>query len=309
MPTLTSLQPAPVIDELARLLAAHYVFPELGQELADLVRDRLADGAYDVATAEELGRVVTADLQSRNGDPHLRLKYHADPVPEEQGAAVLAAMRRDFAASLGGVPRLELLDGGVAVLELTPNLFPLEWAAEPLGAALAVVSRARALILDLRRNRGGSPDTVAFVCGHLLDERTLLNTMHWREGDRREQSWSPAYVPGPRFGGEKPVYVLTGPRTFSAAEELAYDLQQLGRAVVVGETTGGGAHPREGWTLHPHLEATIPVGRSVNPVSGTNWEGTGVVPDLPCAADDALALAHERALASLEPSAQVPAGT
>ncbi|MFJ6482279.1 MULTISPECIES: S41 family peptidase [unclassified Streptomyces] len=303
MPTLTSLQPAPVVEELARLLAAHYVFPELGQELAGLVRERLADGAYDVATAEELGRVVTADLQSRNGDLHLRLKYHADRVPEEQGAAMLAAMRRDFEASLGGVTRLEMLDGGVAVLELTPNLFPLEWAAEPLGAALAVASRARALILDLRRNLGGSPDTVAFVCGHLLDERTLLNTMRWREGDRREQSWSPAYVPGPRFGGEKPVYVLTSPRTFSAAEELAYDLQQLGRAVVVGETTRGGAHPREGWTLHPHLEASIPVGRSVNPVSGTNWEGTGVVPDLPCPTDDALTLAHERALARLERSA------
>ncbi|MFD7912832.1 S41 family peptidase [Streptomyces sp. NPDC059752] len=303
MPTLTSIQPAPVVEELAQLLAAHYVFPELGQELAGLVRDRLAAGAYDVATPEELGRVVTADLQSRNGDRHLRLKYHADRVPEEQGAAVLAEMRRDFEASLGGVTRLEMLDGGVAVLELTPNLFPLEWAAEPLGAALAVASRARALILDLRRNLGGSPDTVAFVCGHLLDERTLLNTMHWREGDRREQSWSPAYVPGPRFGGEKPVYVLTSPRTFSAAEELAYDLQQLGRAVVVGETTGGGAHPREGWTLHPHLEASIPVGRSVNPVSGTNWEGTGVVPDLPCPTADALALAHERALARLEQSA------
>ncbi|MFB6582867.1 MULTISPECIES: S41 family peptidase [unclassified Streptomyces] len=303
MPTLTSLQPAPVVEELARLLAAHYVFPELGQELAGLVRDRLAAGAYDVATPEELGQVVTADLQSLNGDRHLRLKYHADRVPEEQGAAMLAEMRRDFEASLGGITRLEMLDGGVAVLELTPNLFPLEWAAEPLGAALAVASRARALILDLRRNLGGSPDTVAFVCGHLLDERTLLNTMHWREGDRREQSWSPAYVPGPRFGGEKPVYVLTSPRTFSAAEELAYDLQQLGRAVVVGETTRGGAHPREGWTLHPHLEASIPVGRSVNPVSGTNWEGTGVVPDLPCPAADALARAHERALARLERSA------
>lgn len=303
MPTLTSLQSAPVVEELAELLAAHYVFPELGQELAGLVRDRLAAGAYDVATPEELGRVVTADLQSRNGDRHLRLKYHADRVPEEQGAAVLAEMRRTFESSLGGVPRLEMLDGGVAVLELTPYLFPLEWAAEPLGAALAVASRARALILDLRRNLGGSPDTVAFVCGHLLDERTLLNTMHWREGDRREQSWSPAFVPGPRFGGEKPVYVLTSPRTFSAAEELAYDLQQLGRAVVVGETTGGGAHPREGWTLHPHLEASIPVGRSVNPISGTNWEGTGVVPDLPCPTADALARAHERALARLEQSA------
>ncbi|MFJ3925366.1 S41 family peptidase [Streptomyces sp. NPDC090022] len=288
MPNPTDLQPARIIDELARLVADHYVFPDVGLDLAAMLRRRLAEGAYDVPAAEELGRLVTADLQARCGDRHLRLTYHPDQVPSGQGEAVAAQMRREYDASLGGVPRLELLEDGVAVLELAPYLFPLEWAAEPVGAALSLASRARALVLDLRRDLGGSPDTVAFVCGHLLDERTHLNTMHWREGDRREQSWSPPYVPGPRFGGRKPVYVLTSDRTFSAAEELAYDLQQLGRAVVVGEVTGGGAHPREGWTLHPHLEATIPVGRAVNPVSGTNWEGTGVRPDVPCAAADAL---------------------
>ncbi|WP_324603824.1 MULTISPECIES: S41 family peptidase [unclassified Streptomyces] len=208
-------------------------------------------------------------------------------------------MRRDFDTSLGGAPRLELLDGGVAVLELAPMLFPLEWAAEPLGAALTVASRARALIVDLRGNLGGDPDTVAFVCSYLLDERTHLNTMHWRDGDRREQSWSLPYVPGARFGGSKPLYVLSSDSTFSAAEELAYDLQQLGRAVVVGERTRGGAHPCKGWTVHPHLELTIPMGRAVNPVSGTNWEGTGVQPDIPCAAPDSLDRARALALAQL----------
>ncbi|MCT9006732.1 S41 family peptidase [Streptomyces rhizosphaerihabitans] len=299
MTTPTQLRSAPVIEETARLLTEHYVFPDTAERLAGLLRERLTEGAYDVDSAEELGRLVTADLQSVNGDRHLRLKYHADPVPAEQGAAALAAMRRDFDASLGGVPRVESLDGGVAVVELAPALFPLEWAAEPLGAALALAAPARALIVDLRGSLGGDPDTVAFVCGHLLDARTHLNTMHWRDGDRCEQSWSPAHVPGPRFGGTKPLYVLTSGRTFSAAEELSYDLQQLGRAVVVGERTGGGAHPREGWTVHPHLEATVPVGRAVNPVSGTNWEGTGVEPDIACAAADALDRAHALALARL----------
>ncbi|MER5474438.1 S41 family peptidase [Streptomyces sp. NPDC002685] len=299
MTTPTQLQPAPVIDETARLLTEHYIFPETAEQLAGLMRQRLAEGAYDVDSAEELGRLVTTDLQSANGDKHLRLKYHPVRVPPEQGEAALAAMRRDFDTSLGGAPLVELLKGGVAVVELGPALFPLEWAAEPLGAALALASPARALIVDLRGNLGGDPDTVSFVCGHLLDARTHLNTMHWRAGDRREQYWSPAHVPGARFGGTKPLYVLTSGRTFSAAEELAYDLQQLGRAVVVGERTGGGAHPRDGWTVHPHLEASIPVGRSVNPVSGTNWEGTGVAPDIACAAADALDRAHALALARL----------
>lgn len=220
-------------------------------------------------------------------------------MPPKQGAATLDAMRRDFDASLGGAPRVELLEGGVAVVELAPMLFPLEWAAEPLSAALTVASRAQALIVDLRGNRGGDPDTVAFVCSYLLDERTHLNSMYWRAGERSEQSWSLPHVPGARFGGSKPLYVLSGTSTFSAAEELAYDLQQLGRAVVVGERTRGGAHPCQGWTVHPHLEATVPVGRAINPVSGTNWEGTGVQPDVPCAADDSLDHAHAMALARL----------
>ncbi|MET9889096.1 S41 family peptidase [Streptomyces sp. NPDC006465] len=299
MTTLTQLQSTPVIDETARLLTEHYVFPQTAEQLADLLRRRLAEGTYDVDSAEELGRLVTADLQSVNGDRHLRLAYHAEPVPPEKGAAALAAMRRNFDTSLGGAPRVELLEGGVAVVELAPTLFPLEWAAEPLGAALTLASSARALILDLRANLGGDPDTVAFVCSYLLDDRTHLNTMHWREGERNDQSWSLPHVPGARFGGTKPLYVLCSNRTFSAAEELTYDLQQLGRAVVVGERTGGGAHPREGWTVHPHLEATIPVGRSVNPVSGTNWEGTGVQPDITCAAADSLDRAHALALARL----------
>ncbi|WP_406443439.1 S41 family peptidase [Streptomyces sp. NBC_01613] len=277
-----------VVDETARLLTEHYVFPDVAEQLAALLRRRLAEGAYDVASAEDLGGLVTADLQSVNTDLHLRLKYHPEQVPQGQGEAALAAMRHDFDASLGGVPRVQLLEGGTALLELAPALFPLSWSAEPLAAALTLVARADALILDLRGNGGGDPDTVAFVCSYLLDERTHLNTMYAREGDRYDQSWSLPHVPGARFGGTKPVYVLTAPRTFSAAEELAYDLQQLGRATVVGETTRGGAHPREGWTVHPNLEATIPVGRSINPVSRTNWEGTGVLPDVPCPAPDAL---------------------
>ncbi|MFI5864348.1 S41 family peptidase [Streptomyces sp. NPDC051546] len=299
MTNSTKLAPAPVVDETVRLLTEHYVFPEIAEQLAGLLQRRLAEGAYGVDDAEELARLVTADLQSVNGDRHLRLKHHADPVPAKQDGATLQAMRRDFDTSLGGAPRVQLLDGGVAVVELAPMLFPLEWAAEPLGAALTLASRARALIVDLRANRGGDPDTVAFVCSHLLDERTHLNTMHWRGGERREQSWSLPYVPGARFGGSKPLYVLTSDSSFSAAEELAYDLQQLGRAVVVGESTRGGAHPCKGWTVHPHLEVTVPFGRAVNPVSGTNWEGAGVQPDVPCAAADSLDRAHALALARL----------
>ncbi|MER7579626.1 S41 family peptidase [Kitasatospora sp. NPDC097691] len=293
IPALDTAATTTVVESIADRVAANYVFPDVARGLADLLRRRSAEGAYPAGTAEDLAAAVTTDLRSVNGDLHLALKYHAEPVPAHQGGAALAAMRRKFDDSLGGVPRVELLDGGVALLELTPHIFPLDWAAQPLTAALSLVAPARALIIDLRRNLGGDPDTVAFICGYLIDGRTHLHTLLSRQGEVAEQFWTPSVVPGARFGGSKPVYVLTSGDTFSAGEELAYDLQQLKRAEVVGETTRGGAHPREGWTVHPHLELAVPVARAVNAVSGTNWEGTGVRPDVPCDAGDAL----DRALA------------
>ena len=205
-------------------------------------------------------------------------------------------VRRLAERSLGGVPNLRALDGGVALLELAPLLFPVEMSGEVVTAALTLVADAEALIVDLRNNRGGDPSTVALICGYLLDQPTHLNTMYFREGDRHDQSWSPAHVPGKRFGGTKPVFVLTSGRTFSGAEELAYDLQQLGRATIVGERTGGGAHPRRGFKVHAHLEATIPTGRAVNPISGTNWELVGVVPDIEVPEAEALERAHREIL-------------
>ena len=303
-----ALDAATVVESIADLVAANYVFPEVAEQLATLLRRRSVAGAYRTENAEELAAAVTADLRSVNGDLHLRLKYHAEPVPSEQGAATMTEMRRKFDASLGGVPRVELLEGGVAVLEIAPAMFPLDWAAEPLAAALTLVAPARALILDLRRNAGGDPSTVAFICGYLLDGRTHLNTIVSQQGEVAEQYWTPPHVPGARFGGSKPLYVLTSDSTFSAGEELAYDLQQLGRARLVGEVTAGGAHPREGWTVHPHLEVAVPVARSVNPISGTDWERVGVQPDVACDAETALDRALVLALADMAQGADAASG-
>ena len=301
---MTALDTDRIVTETAKLIAEHYVFPDVAEQLSTLISDRLAAGGYAAAgTAEELGVLVTEDLQSVNGDRHLRLQYHAEEVPEEPGGALLSEITREADGSMNGVPLVQRLDGGVALLELAPIIFPMQLkdgaAGETLIAALNLVACAEALIIDLRRNRGGSPDTVAFICSYLLDESTHLNTNYWRDGDTYAQSWTLPYVPGPRFGGSKPLYILTSGTSFSGAEELAYDLQQLGRAVIVGERSRGGAHPREGYTVHPHLEATVPIGRSVNPVSGTDWEGVGVQPDIEVPAAEALDRAHREALTAL----------
>ncbi|GAA1404617.1 S41 family peptidase [Kitasatospora putterlickiae] len=301
---MTRLQPAEItgiVAEARRLTTGLYVFPETGERIARVLDEALSQGRYERAgDAETLARLVTEDLQSVNGDGHLRLKFHPDPVPAaKEDGALLAELARGADLSLGGVPRIERLAGGVALLKLAPILFPLDMTGESLNAALALVARAEALILDLRECVGGDPYTSAHVCGHLFDEPTHLHTLYDRQDDSERQFWSPAPLPGPRFGGTKPVYVLISAATFSGGEELAYTLQQRGRAVVIGEVSGGGANPRRGFTLHPHLEATIPVARSVNPVSGGNWEGTGVVPDTGTDPARAHEVAHRAALAEV----------
>jgi hypothetical protein len=287
-----------IITRTRALLVEHYVFPDVAAKLDAHLAAR-ADHYATATTPEELAGLVTADLQSVNGDRHLRLKHHVNEVPEGDDAASRQHYAKEFDESMGGVPLLRRLDGGVAHLELAPLLFPVEMVAESIAAAFTLVSHARALIIDLRRSRGGDPHTVALVCSYLLDEPTHLNTFYTREDESYHQFWSLPHVPGTRFGGAKPVYVLTSGTTFSGAEELSYDLQQLGRATIVGETTGGGAHPRRGFTVHPHLEATIPTARAINPVSGTNWELVGVVPDIDIPADEALDRAHREALVKL----------
>lgn len=284
-----------VAQRVAELVAEHYVFPDLAERLAALVRENAAAGRYRSASdLAELAARLTADLQSANGDRHLRVLHHLDPVPEpgpEEEAEWRARWDAQARESMHGVARVERLPGNVAVLELAPYLFAAGVAGPAIAAAALLVADAAALILDLRRLRGGDPGTAALVCSYLLPEHTRLLTMVGRDGGEPKQSWTLPWVPGPRLPAATPMWVLTSSTTFSGGEELAYDMQQFGRATVVGETTGGGAHPRDGFAVHPHLELAVPVARPVHAATGTNWEGTGVVPDVPVAADDALATA------------------
>jgi C-terminal processing protease CtpA/Prc len=160
---------------------------------------------------------------------------------------------------------------------------------------MSLIAAADALIIDLRRCLGGEPGAVSLIISYLWDREPVQLT-GFRERAQMKQAWTLPYVAGRRFGQVKPVYVLTSATTFSGGEALSYDLQQLGRAVIVGEPTRGGAHAREGFVVHPHLEATISVAAAVHPKTGGNWEGTGVMPDVPATAEQALETAYRRAL-------------
>ena len=145
----------------------------------------------------------------------------------------------------------------------------------------------------MRENGGGSPGMVAFVSSYLLDRRTHLNDLWTRRTGKTEEFWTRDSVPGRRFGGEKPIYVLTSARTFSGAEEFTYNLKHMKRATIIGETTGGGAHPVAGHRIDEHFMIGVPFARAINPITHTNWEGVGVKPDIVVPADDALAAAQK----------------
>jgi retinol-binding protein 3 len=164
---------------------------------------------------------------------------------------------------------------------------------------MAFVAHTDALIFDLRDNGGGDPAMVAFIASYLFDRHTHLNDLYNRRENSTEQYWTLPYVPGERLP-KQPVFVLTSSHTFSGAEEFCYDLKTQKRATIVGETTGGGAHPVGGHTVADYFMIGVPFAKAVNPVTKTNWEGTGVEPDVKVSAADALTTAEKLAAEKIQ---------
>lgn len=290
-----------IIDNAARLLESRYVDAELGKRLARELR-RAAPQWSQVAEPSAYAEAVTQWLRQTSGDGHLGLNYSIQPIAEAGGEESFSAgeMERWYGAHLNhGIEKIERLEGNIMLMDL--RVFPpVSMAGDVFASAMNIVAQGDALIIDLRRNGGGAGAGI-LMTGYLLDEGQPLSGGYDRPTDRMSASASPVWVPGRRFGTKKPLYILTSRRTFSAAEAFAYDLQALGRAIIVGEVTGGGAHPFEYRRVHPHFALDLPEGKSINPITGGNWQGTGVKPDVVVPADEALAKAVELARARLVP--------
>lgn len=305
-------QAAPVFDAAARAelmkavvdaMRSDYIFPELVPQvqvaLADLERTSAAAAPTSPAAFAD---AVTQTLQIVARDKHLRVRHHEQPQPERSNNRQptpdeRAAFERGARAANFGIERVERLPGNIGYLELR-GFMPVGLASGAITAAMQLLAHTEVLVVDLRCNGGGDPRTVQLVCSYLLDPGVHLNDQVWRNG-RRDEFRTLETLPGPRYGTHKPVYVLTSARTFSGAEEFSYNLRHLKRATLVGETTGGGANPGGVHRLNAHFSMFVPSGRAVNPITGTNWEGTGVEPHLKVAADDALRVAKLQALKAL----------
>jgi len=285
-----------VLETLLRHLHDHYVFPEVAAQIEEQIRPKLGEYAA-IASPAELADRLTADLQAITRDKHLRVFYSEKPLPPRPPEPTPEQIREwdlQILLANGGFHRVERLKGNVGYLDLK-GFAPAEVAGETAAAAMAFLAGTEALIIDLRANEGGNPSMVALLCSYFLRHRTHLNSLYWRDQDRTEQFWTLPHVPGKRYL-EKPLYLLTSTDTFSAAEEFCYNLQALKRATIVGERTGGGAHPGRILPLTDHLEVFVPAGRAIHPITGTNWEGRGVIPEIAVPAEQAYATAYAEAL-------------
>jgi C-terminal processing protease CtpA/Prc len=295
-----------VIDHVIAEMNRRYVFPDVARQVESAMRQQQAAKAFDgISSGKEFADRLTQALQEVTHDKHVRVRHSEAPVPVRQEgdtdqptAAELAMWRAHEEKRNYGVERVERLPGNIGYIDLR-GFAPAALAGPALAAAMTLVAHTDALIVDLRRNGGGDPETVALVCSYLFDHRTHLNSLYFREGDRTEQFWTLEWVPGERYGQAKPVYVLTSGQTFSGAEEFAYNLRTQKRATLVGETTGGGANPGDLRRLSEHFEMFVPSGRAINPITNTNWEGVGVEPHVKTPAPQALAAAQALALKGL----------
>jgi hypothetical protein len=289
-----------LIDSLAQALRKYYIFPDAADMMANYLVQEFQAGAYNeikdpVLLAEHLFR----DLQKAHHDGHLRFNYDPQMANRLADTTGLQERRRvDDSLNLirarennFGFSKVEVLSGNIGYVAFSSFMGYVQEASPTFTAAFSFLSNTRALIIDLRKNGGGSPAMVSQVESYFFPVKTHLNDIVDRNSGTRIMWTDPE-----RAGGvilKMPVYILTSHGTFSGAEDFTYGLQSVKRATVVGDTTGGGAHPTGSFNVGMGFVANIPLARSLNPYTHTDWEGTGVVPDIPVPAATALEAAEK----------------
>ena len=293
-----------IIKCLTEKLSTCYVFPDVANQICNRLHAYQETGEYDDLTEGNLfALALTLHMQEVYQDEHLWVKWHAESLPDDDGQLRLNQgwqEERQLEARLEnyGFYKVERLPGNVGYMDLRYFHRP-EWGGDTAVNAMSFLSHTHALIIDLCQCMGGFPGMIALVCTYLFGEEPIhLVSIYWRDEDITQQYWTLPHVLGKRFIG-KPVYVLTSKVTFSGGEMFADILQSRQRATIIGEKTDGGANAGASYRIHPHFEAFIPVGRSINPLTGTNWEGRGITPDISVPGEKSFNTAYKLALQSV----------
>jgi hypothetical protein len=303
--------PAPekarAVNVLCERIEKFYAFAEGIQAVCTRLRAGLRHGRYpESLSGQEFARRVNEDLESVTHDKHFHIAY--DPAQAaamaEPGAGggsfYTPQIIQRYRRLNYGILEVKVMAGNVGFLDLR-DFFPLKWSAQRIVAAMDLLADCDALIIDLRGNGGGEDQTVTFLLSYFLppgDSPVVFSTSHTRSDNSYYQSAAWPWVPGKALDST-PLYLLTSRSTFSGAEAFAFRLQALQRAVVVGERTRGGANPVEIQEILGAYVLFIPSSRTVSSLTGGDWEGIGVRPDIEAPADKALAWAHEEALKRL----------
>lgn len=304
---LTEKERNEVVKSISKLLKANYVYPEVADKMATLIDTNLKNGKYQaIIQPEEYANILTQDLLSVSNDKHLMVTFHPQGFKQQRnvvnsadGSQFFESFNEKMRRDNFGFKEVKIFDGNIGYLDLrgfTDTLF----AGKTAVAAMNFLSNADAIIIDLRNNGGGFPSMTQLVTSYFFSAEPIhLNDLYYRPSNKTTQIWTLSYVPGKRRP-DIDLYVLTSSSTFSAAEEFSYNLKNLKRATLIGETTGGGAHLGVSLIATEHFLISIPCGRPINPITNTDWEGTGVEPDIKTTKEDALYTARVKALEKLK---------
>jgi retinol-binding protein 3 len=289
---------ADIVDKLSLLLKDNYVFPEVAMKIEMHLKNQIASGSFNgIASKAEFAEKLTAEMQSISRDKHMRcFSGSRRPAPKENRKAVVGdndylnlKNEQDFSFCKAGI-----LPNNIGVLDIY-NFPGSEYAEKSVDEGMKVISSVSAVIIDLRRNGGGSPEMIRYICSYFFDKPTHINSIYWRSSNKTVDYITLDKVPGKKLS-DIPVFVLTSSLTFSGGEECAYNFQTQKRGILIGEVTGGGANPGDIFSINDDFEIFIPTGRAINPITKTNWEGVGVKPDFEVEASEAFSAAYQKAL-------------
>lgn len=292
--TLDAPYRARIINDYAHQLTEQHVNPGKGKQAADELRKRLALGEYDhLTSARTFAARISQDVAAIVRDRQTYLEY----IPYDQTDSRQRPPPAPQPSDNFGMRKYESMPDNIGYVQISRFAYFDRPAYEAAGRFMSQAADNAALIIDLRGTGGDGQDMAAMLASYVLtdtrsyffaDKQLRLHDQVDRSGRAVAEYWTRPEVPGQRFGGKKPLYVLVNERTSAAAEGFAYDLQQYKRAVVVGAPTLGDAQIRASSPISRHLLASIAVTRAVNNISRSNWEGTGVQPDRMVAPANAL---------------------
>lgn len=302
-----------VVSQAAKLLEQEYVFPDAGKKMSDYIKNQLKKGKYkEIKNPTSFAQILTRDMRSVKNDRHLNVRFNPrrssnlrvpsrtnnanKNVRPNRGVNKRARALETEKAINFYFKEVKVLDGNIGYIDFR-GFSALQEASETAITAMKFIDNTEALIIDLRKNGGGSPNMIKTLSSYFFPEKDSvhLNSFYWRPTDRYTNFYTSPKIQGKRLD-KIDLYILTSKRTFSAAEEFAYNLKHLKRATIVGETTGGGAHPGGNSPLNERFFLFVPKGKSINPITKTNWEGVGVKPHIEVSADMALEKAYQTAL-------------